>query len=382
MKIGILTQPLLWNYGGILQNYALQTVLIRMGHDAVTIDRRPTYVQPSFIFRIKLYLKYLIKSLFKEAPSQSWSTQISEEIVEVLTLNTSVFINKHIKRTEKTISKKLSDIEAKYKFDAYVVGSDQVWVPSYSLESFLNFVNRKDVIKVAYAASCGNDSWMDYDILRDRCIKLASSFSGISVREDYLLDKVSFYLGNHIRQVLDPTMLLSKDDYFKLFKSNSAEVQPYIFSYILDTDCKKSLLVHEIANKLGLPIKEGNPKIDYRKVTKRTLNSAIFPPVENWLSGLANASFVITDSFHGTAFSILFNKKFGVFGNEGRGIKRQESILKLFGLSNRVIHLDAPIEVTNILEDINYSNVNKIIDYYRKESLDFLNVSLNSTEKK
>lgn len=375
MKVGILTHPLETNYGGLLQAYALQTVIRRMGHDVYTIDRHNKGARSNLPRHILGLIKRYFRRYVQRNPnvSTSWNAYLTMKEKDILGKNTWKFVQKNIKITNRVWSHELKDIDEKYQFDAYVVGSDQIWLPNYCPNSFLDFVKRDNVIKCSYAASCSCASWSPE--LTDACRPLARSFKGLSVREIDLIEFCRKEFGCAAQHVLDPTLLLDKEDYLTVVDKN-IKGDDIIFSYILDDTQEKRSLVEKVSKHYGVGVAWVNAERPYYKRNDVNINECIFPSVDNWINNLNNAKFVITDSFHGMAMSIVFKKPFIVIANKKRGLSRFESMLGLFGLESRLI-----LNVNDFTEEhllaINYDNVYDIIKSKRKESIEFLNTMLS-----
>lgn len=368
MKIGILTLPLETNYGGILQAFALQHTLHKMGHDVITIDRHNRKEYPSWWIHLGGYSKRLIQHHLqgKKNVSTKWNPFLSPEEYARISSETHSFIDRNIKLTKRVFSDELAGIEKEYQFDAYVVGSDQVWQDYYCPASFLDFVHRPTVKRVTYAASCNHSSFLNNPLKVKECGKLAELFSGISVREFYLVSLCKERLGIDVQWVLDPTMLLSPDDYLAA-SDNRVGKEPVLFTYILDVDKKKTAAINYISSNLGLPIVGGN------RLGESQNGTDLYPSVDNWIHNLNRSRYVITDSFHGTVFSILFNKPFISIGNQKRGIARFKSLLEQFGLEDRlVVDFDEDIILERIQHKIDFSVVNGVIQKERLKSLNFL----------
>ena len=372
MKIGILTLPQETNYGGILQAFALQRMLRKMGYDPITIDRHNRKEYPSFIIHVAGYCKRLFQHFFQRRKNVStkWNPFITIDDYKLSTIETQKFIDRNICMTRCVFSDELAEIEKEYQFDAYVVGSDQVWLDYYCPSSFLDFVSRPNVKKVAYAASCGKKSFFNNTSKVIKCRELAKTFDGISVREEQLVCKCKEFLGIDAEWVLDPTMLLDPNEYLEVTISNVGN-EPVLFSYILDTSADKDNLIDSISNSLRLQIVNGN------RIEEIGNNCIAFPSVDDWVRNISRAGFVVTDSFHGTVFSILFNKPFISVVNKDRGADRFISLLKRFGLETRLITDLKEDQSSFILkESIDYSLVNKIIKEEREKSLSFLKTCL------
>lgn len=352
MKIGILTLPLRSNSGGILQNYALQTILKRMGHEVYTIDR---HNDKSFIYRTSSWILRLFQHYFLgKQVNTSFYLWLSRK--EFLKRNQKFvrFVNTYISKTEYISSnKKLPTIE-KYGFDAVVVGSDQVWIPLYLPWTFLGFL-KYDVRRVAYAASGLSNKNILLPFLSEGREQL-KKFKGISCRESHGVEICKECFGVDAQHVLDPTLLLTKEEYMQLCV-NIPERNPFLLSYILDENEEKRCFVNKIAMARGLEV-----------VNFYNLQDV---GIEEWLSLFRDAAYVVTDSFHGTAFSINFNKNFISITNKKRGNVRFDSLLNMFGLIDRLVDETNMKEIVD-LNDIDYDKVNKIRSEEQIKSISFL----------
>ena len=248
MKIGILTQPLQANYGGLLQNYALQQTLIRSGHEVETIDwGRPKSLRAE-LYRMKLqFLATWFQSQYPEVRYQP-----SKKELATIWRNTNHFINAYLNHTVPMHSLNEFRHQANIgKYDAFVVGSDQCWRPCYNsfLSSmFLEFANDMDVKRISYAASFGTDKWEFSPQQTAVCASLAQKFDLVTVREDSGVTLCKDYLGVDAVHVLDPTMLLSKEDYIQIIeKEQEPKSDGTLFNYILDPDAKKSTFIDKVA---------------------------------------------------------------------------------------------------------------------------------------
>ena len=352
MRIGIITLPLNTNYGGILQAYALQTVLERMGHDVCLIEekRKPLSLP---LWKAPLsYGKRILKNILGHPCPIFYERKVNREI-PIVRKNTDRFINKYIKCR---IVDSFSDLNES-DFDAIVVGSDQIWRPKYfpHIEhAFLDFAKDWNIRRIAYAASFGTDDW-EYDSKQtSECGSLLRMFDAVSVREDSGVDLCKRYFGVEAQHVLDPTMLLIKENYIKLFEAaNTPKSNGNLLCYILDETEEKTALIKRIADEKGLiPFNVKSISDDINS----PLYERIQPPLEQWLRGFYDADFVITDSFHACVFSIIFNKPFLAIGNSKRGMSRFKSLFEVFRFTNFI--------VTDCIqfcqdEDINWCEVNE-----------------------
>lgn len=367
MRIGILTLPLNGNYGGILQNYALQQVLKQMGHTPVTIDRH--------ISRPESTIKRIAKIILRNRHSRFDSSQLTNAEKRVLYAPQMEFITRYIDRIGPIISQTDFDrIVGDASFDAFIVGSDQCWRPCYSANIanyFLDFAVNRDAKRVVYAASFGVDKWEFSEVQTAEVINAAKALDAVSVREESGKDLCAEYLGIDAEWVLDPTMLLGAE-HFRQFVDTSDAQAEFITAYLLEESPEISILIEKIKSLSGISrCKDNNTSKSFKRFTPVSHYNNV--TLEKWITNIANANFVITDSFHGIVFSLLFNTPFIVRLNKTRGNARIESLLKDFGLEKCICR---DVESLN-LPIINWTEVNKHLNIRREQSLNFLSSSLN-----
>ena len=375
MKIGILTQTLHNNYGGLLQAFALQKALKNTGHDVWTINLHSE--GDTILSKIRLLAEGLIGRflLQKKVIIRDWPTQKENEIISA---NTRRFVNENIRTTEKYDSSLTLSKCSKYGFEAFIVGSDQVWRPRYSpniFNFFLDFVeNANNVKRIAYAASFGVDDWEFTPEQTEICARLAKKFNAVSVREESAVKLCNEKFGVDALHVLDPTMLLNTEDYIALVeKDNIPNSKGNLMVYVLDKSPDITKIEEILVSGFKLKSFYVMAKRKFTDFDKESIEDCIFPPVTAWLRGFMDAEFVVTDSFHGTVFSILFNKPFITIGNQGRGLARFTSLLKLFNLENRLIQTSADVNDKLLHEKINWEKVNSILREKKEQSFRFLN---------
>ena len=351
MRIAILTLPLHTNYGGILQAYALQTVLERMGHEVCIVEKKRKPVTLP-LWKVPLvYGKRMLKNA-KGRPFPLFYEQKVNREEPFVRQHTDKFICRYIKRR---IVGDFSEINES-DYDAIVVGSDQIWRPKYFNDNieraFLDFTEGWDVRRIAYAASFGTDEWEYTRAQTRRCGRLLKRFDAVSVR--------------------DPTMLLEKEDYIRLFENaNTPKSNGTLLNYILDDTPEKTALTNRIAKERGLVPFRVNAKSDINL----PIENRIAPSVEQWLRGFYDAEFVVTDSFHACVFSILFNKPFLVVGNQKRGLSRFVSLLGMFGLEDRLI---TDMNINNVLfsKVIDYMPINNLLNELKQKSIRLFNANI------
>lgn len=330
MKIAVISLKVNANYGGLLQAWALQQILIRLGHNPVLIDG-PSHCDLPLLQKCHIYPIRLFNKIFRHS-----TKPIRHESMLARDWNHSIqgvqqFIDKLNIRTIKTLSEISED-----DYDAIIYGSDQVWRPAY-FRPFLGDMRDafgwfakgwKNVRFYSYAASFGIDTLDEYstDELRD-IRSVIGRFSQISVRESSGIN-LCRKLGVEATHVLDPTMLLNRTDYLQLIDSSPVPVtrNKGLMTYILDPSEQTTEAIENLSQTLG-------------KESFSTIASAGSPanPVEQWLAGFRDADFIVTDSFHACVFSIIFGKPFIVLSNVSRGTARIDSLLEMMGLMHHKV---------------------------------------------
>lgn len=376
MKIGILTLPLHTNYGGILQAWALQTILERMGHEVkvINLDRTPIKVGllANIYLNLRRFFAHLRYGIFYCPRNINELQKQNYENYLIKAQYTQHFVDENIRNFY--VSNYSRDIKPT-DFDAIVVGSDQIWRPKYikytlktSIENaFLGFAKSWNIKKFSYAASFGTDEW-EYTKAQTVIVKdLIKKFKTVSVREHSGIKLCSEHLGVTAEQVLDPTMLLTKEDYINAFEIHKEpKSEGNLMVYILDQSDEKKIIVEQIAREKGLT----SFMVGANNDGKIPLEERIQPRLQKWLRGFYDAEFIVTDSFHACVFSILFGKPFIAIGNTNRGLSRFESLLGMFDLQENLIS-------KNIQYDNNkdYSiplSVYKKWDFWRNKSMTYL----------
>lgn len=332
MKIGILTLPLHTNYGGILQAYALQTILKDMGHDACLIDGG-IYTKAKWKIILNFLKQYILS--FGKIKSQ-----------HLYSFNLRKFIKNNINI--------LDDKVKEDTFDAIIVGSDQVWRSIYTKNIeyyFLDFAKKWNIKRIAYAASFGIDYWDYSNEKTNICKSLAALFDYISVREESGIKLCKDNLNVDATMMVDPTLLLSVEKYIKIAAQNKTKINGKLLVYILDKTNKKNEVLNYLSRINHMECFSLNP-------SPTLINQ--YPSIEYWLDGFSEAEYVFTDSFHGCVFSIIFNIPFIAYANKERGMARFKSLLKLFDLENRLIYdiNDLPKALDN---PINWKKVNECL---------------------
>ena len=361
MKIGILTFHCAHNYGAVLQCYALQEYLKSCGHSVFVIDYRPTYFTNSRDYK-KFSLRLFITKNLSLLPKTFY------EAIK--------FFNARITKWN-AFEKFIKDYLNLYSpgrqfdgsdFDACIIGSDQVWnnriTGGVFDKMYFGADFKCDVI--SYAASTISSGFtIDEEVSLKR---LLSNFKAISVREQTLSGALKKIGINNIPVVLDPTILAGHAPLAKLISQNSID-RPYVAVYMVRKDSKlieyarkycsmHKLQLLEIANDFNI---------------ERHKNKIYTAGIEDFVTIINNADFVITNSFHGTAVSILLQKQFIAIRQNGPIDNRIEQILYDFKLLDRFIQSDDIATFDNI----DYTTVNQYIETYRQKSIEYLTKALS-----
>ena len=377
MRIGILTLPFHTNYGGLLQAYALKNILVEWGHDVSFISISQEINLPLY----KLFIRYLFRLckkfiLRRKNVDIFWEKHHNEYIKEQQTYAkyTNQFVKKHLSTL---FYQSFADIK-ETDFDVIIVGSDQIWRKKYVpvIEtSFLNFTKDWNIRRISYAPSFGTDKWEYSDTETKNCRRLLSNFDFVSVREKEGINLCRKYLDRNAEWVLDPTFLLNRNIYIdKLELKKTKKSKGNLLCYIIDMDEEKQKLINIVVKEKGLIPFSVNSRAEDTYNKSYSIEEKIQPPVEEWLRGFYDADYIVTDSFHACAFSIIFGKQFLVYGNKDRGLSRFISILHLFDLDDRIITSSNNIVLPN---DYNVTLVHEKLSQQQEKSILFLKSSLH-----
>lgn len=317
MKIATLTYHRALNYGAVLQAYALQAAVHNKYPDVEigVLDYRNNKIEANRkLFRVSKN-KRLKQNLY---------LLMSVPLRAKKVRSFDAFLHKNINL--------ISDAQVqKASIDKFIVGSDQVWnfeLSGNDTTYMLDFVSDKKK-KYSYAASIGK--W-DIDASEQEAIKLLTDFSKISVREQSASDFIGKQIGQDITTVVDPVFLLNKEAWMKIESIPAVRYENYIFVYGFGNEEKTMIAVaKEFAQKYDAKIIM--LKDTLHKYDDVTVVSGIRPEEFVWL--IDHARMVITNSFHGTSFSVIFNKEFLSIPNIGKGSRIRE-LLEKFGLTTRL----------------------------------------------
>lgn len=350
MKVSIITLHSIFNPGSVLQAFGLQEFLKRHGYDAKIIDYRPIY---SRIGRNK------IKGLLRKVIFLKNELSLKRKYES--------FINKRLTLTDRTY-KSFSNLK-KYppEFDFYISGSDQLWNADYDCGNdgayYLSFV--KKGYKISYSTSMGKKNISDKEL--EKICSRVNDYSMISVREKSNSESLAEMLNRQVYWVCDPVFLLSRETYEEM--TIDLPYKNYVVVYLSAESELLNSVVEDIKSKTGCEVilLGGNTPRCACDYHIKDLGPYDF------LSLISGAKLVISSSFHATAFSHIFHKKFGVILPKGNG-ERIESLLQLTGLTSRIITDRS--DFASIYEEIDYSEVDeklqKFIDYSKDVLLNAL----------
>ncbi len=360
MKIGILTLPFNANYGGILQAYALQTVLEQMGHNACHINRLPHHHLP-VLLRPVAYAKRLVERYVLGRRKRIFFEDYHNAIMQ----HTNVFISQYIRMAGKDGVNGLKATD----FDAIIVGSDQVWRRDYWRDittPYLSFAREWPIRRVAYAASFGLGTWQYTQQQTRQCAQLLARFDQVSVREEEAVSLCRQHLGCDAVVMPDPTLLLRREDYLQLLPEAPAAsdtAEPILFAYLLGDNENDISQAQRLAKEHGMQLRSiiasDNPE--------RPLSACVRPPLEEWLQGIAAASLVVTNSFHGCVLASIFGKPFVALGHQQGGLGRILSLLHSLGFEEN----PSALSVSNIY-NAGLPDVQQRIAHLRQQGLDYL----------
>lgn len=357
MKVAILTQPLRTNFGGILQNFALQKVLRDLGHTPITVDYDCVYPRWRWLIG-------RVKSLLLNSPHNVEFPHYGRSGQEKL----NKFISEKINTTQPKADINKSTL-VKLHPDIILVGSDQVWSPicnvpiKYLGNMFLDFWPDFPGKRIAYGASFGGTEWL-YTAEQNKIYgKLVKKFSAVSVREASGVKLCLDHFGIKAKHVLDPTLLLTVSDYESLIPFE-VQATNTLLAYVLDKSPEKITFLERLAKRHALELKLKGANDDISRDDS----------IERWLSEIRNASMIVTDSFHGTVFSILFHRPFLSIINRRRGAERFISLLSLLDLKQQLVYDVNTYEFEGA--GIDWLKVDKLLTSERYKSICFLKEAL------
>jgi hypothetical protein len=390
-KIGIVTFVKCSNYGAELQAYALQKKLNLLGYDAEVIDmeKEKGVLEGSFATYknaiINRYREYgiikgtakIVELIYDKYQVRKTNTKFAVEKRQKDEIFNSFFANYIRHSSQYYTLKELRNIHS-MPYDVLIAGSDQIWnfmQTRYLDVFFLMMGNHWEAKKISYAASFGVK-----EIPKDLTCKYREyleNMDAISVREINGLDIVNDCSSRQAKLVLDPTLLLTRDEWVSYIgrKEYLPSGKKYVVIYTLSGSHYIYTLAKKIAKVLNVEIINIKNGYERKNGDEGIIHITEAGPQE-FISIYNQAAYVITDSFHGTAFSINFNIPFTTLLNPVSNINsRALSILKLTGTESRLIYDDGSNKEPDSLK-MDFIPVNEIITYLRKDSLDYLKMNI------
>lgn len=374
MKIGIITFHASHNCGSLLQAYALQQTLFKEGYENEIINfanqgSKDMYsIMPPIIKegRIRGYLvKYFLKSL----PYISIIKRQSDFYNE--------FINKYLVLSKKEYSSNKDLCLEKFEYTHYITGSDQVWNICCSDADdayFLNFV--KQGKRIAYAVSLGATIIKEKATNYIKYIDLLKKFDAISVREKNAIKQINEMSDKDVELLIDPTLLYLQSDWEKSFDLTKRIIEEdYIFYYAFHYNDEVNKIVMEISKRYKLPVyiidaKSWGPRGKRKSGLKLCKESG---PIA-FLNLIKNAKLVLTTSFHGTVFSVIFRKKFWFIDSSFHSHfdDRTNTLVSMLGLTDRMISGEKLLKINPIDEEIDYRDTSIRITELQQKAITFL----------
>lgn len=367
MKIGILTFHCAHNYGAVLQCYALQKILKTMGHDVEIINYRPRYI-------VNCYKIFLCNRFISRKPMLFIKKTFSEiKVLKKRLLRYQAF-NKFINNQIPLSTKITNNTRIPSIYDIYIMGSDQIWNPyitngfDSAYFGFFPFKKGKKIY-ISYAASMERTSLTHQE---SKYLKHAlRNFNGISVREEQLKECLQRLTNEEIQIVLDPTLLLPLTNWEKIL-IKPKESEHYVLVYQVRQDDDTIRIAQTIAKQLNCKIIEISASIRLSNKNKFKTLETCAP--EEFLGLIKYSTFVVTSSFHGTVFSILFRKDFFCVRLDDGYDSRSLSLLNIFNLSSHMISKES----TPQIKSIDYNNINyRKFKELRQNSYKFLQTYMN-----
>ena len=367
MKVAIITRHAVANYGSVLQAYATQKIIEELGYDSEIInyvrkDEKGINISDTMLQRNPKWNKSIV-------------TRIFYKILQTPIYAGTYYKFKHFRKNLLKESEKeyrdSKELKTYPRADVYCTGSDQVWgqigTQEFDLNYFLDFAP-KQVKCISVASSFGHDDISES--LQYLLCDLFSKYSHITVRESNAMTQLE-KLGIKSQQVLDPTLLLPKEDWESISKIKNIKTG-YVLVYQLHNNKKLEKYADEFSKKTNKTLIRISVSLLYLFKSGKL---AFMPSPQEFLGYIKNADYIITDSFHATVFSIIFHKRFINILPNGTS-KRITNLLQLFQLENRVV--DNYDDFSVIGKEIHYVEVDNILKEYREKSIGVLEQILTS----
>ena len=376
-KVGVMNLQHSDNPGAVLIAYSLQEIIKKSGHEPKIINYNPRW---SVFDKLKtaFYEMYFNGNYFESA---AYHVRLLYRSRDARLKKYESERKKNFKDFRQTCLDSTPEILRKISesddiFDIYVVGSDMVWSPirliSFEKNAyFLKFVSN-DKVKIAYAASLGSDNSAKLKPLSKKYARKTGDFDYISLRE---ISNVPFFGRLTTKQVehcLDPTLLLEKDDYEKIMSAGRKYPGPFIYLYTLSDSNRVIGFANELSEKLDCGIYHSSR---YTNVINKSAGTNDCDGPMEFLEKIKNAETIITNSYHGVIFSIIFQKNFYAFSRKHMD-SRTLDLLELLSLSRRFIGDGGTIPENTV--PIDYKDVYDRLEKLKKRSAEFLERALGA----
>lgn len=376
-NVGIITFFKFYNYGSSLQAFSTVKILSRLGYDGSVIDIN----SGNKICKILMYIKYIIKSirypyLVKAMFQLKKANKIADNRISKETISKfDEFTEKELNVKKYTYSR-LSKVAKTEEYCGFIAGSDQIWSPQRAIikkEYFLRFAPKAK--RIAYAPSFGIDKIPEYN---KKCIKkYINDFLNISVREEEGKKILKELINKDVPVVLDPTLLLDKEEWNSIINNEPLEENQYIFCYFLSTPSNKAI------EYIKEYLKENKCIIVYlmNNYNWNDIGEAKYydgNPLD-FVKGIKGAKMVFTDSFHSVAFSLNLNKSFYVFKrNYNHKFDQSSRITSILGKVKEEDRYISQEDIECKIEEINdFERINNILQEEREKSLKWLKDKLD-----
>lgn len=382
-KVGIVSCYFKHNYGSMLQAYATQQILDNLGieNETINIDENIDFSKG----KKKYYMTQITNFTFIKSKLGMVKLKFDKKLKKDLGRNIAVRDKKYKEFETKfrltKAYKTYQELTEKCKdYSSVLVGSDQLWLPVNVVADYytLNWVP-DDVNKISYATSFGVSTVPEK--YKEKYKKFLDRINYLSVREEAGCKLVKELSSNEATLVCDPTLLLTKDEWMGIQREEPIIKEKYILCYFLGRNIEHRKFAERLKEKTGCKIVSLNHADEYVKYSDIFADEMPYDigPAE-WINLIRNAEYVCTDSFHGTVFSLLNNKKFFTFRRYSNSSKvstnsRIDSLLNIVDLHDRLLNGDEEI-LDCIEKQIDYEQVNKKLDKFRNESKEFLKKSI------
>ncbi len=349
MKIGLLTYHVSTNIGAMMQTYATCRAFQQLGHEVEIVDIRQPEPQNTGMKKLVTDIVFFKQKYEHKCFRNNYYPHLTKRYYSV----------EELRRNPPHV-------------DCLVVGSDQIWNPILSKDTamayFLDF-GEETITRFSYASSFGMERWNQSDKMTKAVSDALHKFKNLSVRERTAVKICKETFGLEAQLVVDPTLLF--EDYSEITGTIPQRNEILCYKLIRNKDFFNNVCT--LKENMGLPIRLLN-----NAYPVRGLKYTYPPSIEEWIQRIGGASFVVTDSFHGVAFSVLYKRQFMVTRNHNGRDSRFEDLLCELGLENRIFDSIEEMSLTDVWkEQIDYSKVTPKLEKLRESSWNFLKNALN-----